>query len=115
VYIPVPTENECLTPWQQEHELSLLPSDWILIPDSENGDSIFRSFEFSDFQHAFVFMTEGAQLAEKNQHHPDWRNLYNVVNVTLTTDDKACLGSFDLALAHGLDYAYLRITKATEV
>eukprot|EP01035_Chromulina_nebulosa_P030940 gene30940-41181_t len=41
-----------------------------------------------DFQNAFLFMASSAQLAEKNQHHPDWRNLYNTVDVVLTTDDQ---------------------------
>ena len=48
----------------------------------------------------------GAQLAEKNQHHPDWRNLWNTVDITLTTDDKFCLSNFDIFLASGFDYLF---------
>ena len=59
-----------------------------------------------DFQNAFLFMASSAQLAEKNQHHPDWRNLYNTVDVVLTTDDQACLSTFDFELAQGMDLIY---------
>ena len=45
-------------------------------------------------------------MAEKNGHHPDWRNLYNTVDVTLTTDDKACLSTFDVEFAKGLNLLY---------
>jgi 4a-hydroxytetrahydrobiopterin dehydratase len=51
-------------------------------------------------------MASSAQLAEKNQHHPDWRNLYNTVDVVLTTDDQACLSTFDFELAQGMDLIY---------
>ena len=61
---------------------------------------------FLDFQNAFLFMASSAQLAEKNQHHPDWRNLYNTVDVVLTTDDQACLSTFDFELAQGMDLIY---------
>lgn len=60
----------------------------------------------TDFQNAFLFMASSAQLAEKNQHHPDWRNLYNTVDVVLTTDDQACLSTFDFELAQGMDLIY---------
>jgi 4a-hydroxytetrahydrobiopterin dehydratase len=56
-------------------------------------------------------MSSSAQLAEKNQHHPDWRNLYNTVDVTVTTDDKACLSTFDIELAQGMDALYTAQTK----
>lgn len=80
--------------------------EWNLVVNSTVGDSLTRTFEFSDFQNAFLFMAGSAQLAEKNQHHPDWRNLYNTVEVTLTTDDKACLSTFDIELAQGMDILY---------
>ena len=74
----------------------------------KDGDYISRSFSFTDFQGAFLWMTQSAQLAEKNQHHPDWKNLYNTVDVKLTTDDKMCLSSFDIQLAQGMDYLYTK-------
>ncbi|RYY75782.1 hypothetical protein EON63_19305 [archaeon] len=40
-------------------------------------DTITRTYTFADFQSAFYFMTQSAQLVEKNQHHPNWTNLYN--------------------------------------
>jgi pterin-4a-carbinolamine dehydratase len=62
--------------------------------NSVTGDSIQRSFEFYDFQEAFLFMSSVAQLAKTNQHRSDWHNLWNTFDITLTTDDKACLSTF---------------------
>ena len=92
----------CLNAEQTQMSLKTVP-DWTYAPNSVTGDAIKRTFVFNDFQEAFIFMAETAQLAEKNQHHPDWRNLWNTVEVTLTTDDKACLSSFDIELAQGMD------------
>jgi 4a-hydroxytetrahydrobiopterin dehydratase len=77
--------------------------EWTLVPDAVLGDSLTRTFVFADFQTAFYFMTQSAQLAEKNQHHPLWTNLWNTVEVKLTTDDKACISTFDFELAQGMD------------
>ena len=85
--------------------------EWTYVPNSVLGDSLTRTFEFPDFRSAFLFMTESAQLAEKNQHHPDWRNLYNTVSVIVTTDDKACLSTFDFELAEGMDLIYAKISQ----
>lgn len=87
---------------------SALPTvpEWTFVENIQLGNSIKRTFAFNNFREAFLFMSGGAQLAEKNQHHPDWRNLYNTVDVTLTTDDKACLSTFDIELAQGLDALY---------
>ena len=51
-------------------------------------------------------MNEVAQLAEKNDHHPNWSNLYSSVNVKLTTDDHHCLSSFDFQLAKAMDQLF---------
>lgn len=107
-YTTTNTTLTCLSKADEKKDLEALPG-WTLTEDKVAGDSIFRSYLFDDFQHAFLFMTEGAQLAETNQHHPDWRNLYNQVDVTLTTDDVPCLSTFDISLAHGLDLAYNRV------
>ena len=48
-------------------------------------------------------MSEVAQLAETNQHHPLWTNLWNEVDVTLNTDDQECLSTFDIKLAEAMD------------
>ncbi len=59
-------------------------SDWTY--DSER-DAIGRKFKFGDFTEAFAFMTRVALHAEKADHHPEWSNVYNNVEITLTTHD----------------------------
>lgn len=93
---------DCLPASDYSKYMLTVPS-WTL---NSTIPSIYRSFAFDDFKNAFLFMTAGAQLAEKNQHHPDWRNLYNTVEVTMTTDDKECLSTFDFEFAQGLDIVF---------
>lgn len=57
---------------------------------------------FSDFQQAFGFMTEVARLAEEMNHHPDWSNVYNQVQVRLTTHDAGGLTALDFTMAHAM-------------
>ncbi len=59
-------------------------SDWQHDPER---DAISRSFKFIDFTEAFAFMTRIALHAEKADHHPEWFNVYNRVDITLTTHD----------------------------
>ncbi len=54
---------------------------------TETNDKLFASFTFRDFVHAFAFMTEVAFLAEKMDHHPDWNNVWNRVEIRLSTHD----------------------------
>ncbi|WP_284124644.1 4a-hydroxytetrahydrobiopterin dehydratase [Parerythrobacter aestuarii] len=54
---------------------------------AEGKDAIFRSFAFKDFSEAWGFMNRVALLAEKQDHHPEWFNVYNRVEITLTTHD----------------------------
>lgn len=54
---------------------------------TEENNSLYRSFQFKDFTSAFAFMTQVAFLAEKMNHHPDWRNVYNTVEIRLNTHD----------------------------
>jgi len=54
---------------------------------AEENNRLRKTFEFKDFQEAFAFMTRVAFLAEKHQHHPNWSNVYNKVDIELTTHD----------------------------
>ena len=69
----------------------------------EARDAITRQFMFADFVEAFGFMTRVAILAEKADHHPEWSNVYNRVEVLLTTHDAGGLSTLDVALAKAID------------
>jgi len=65
--------------------------------------SIGREVRFADFSQAFGFMARVALLAEKADHHPDWRNVYNRVSITLSTHDAGGLTEKDVALARQIE------------
>ncbi|THU04421.1 4a-hydroxytetrahydrobiopterin dehydratase [Lampropedia puyangensis] len=67
------------------------------------GGVIRRVFVFADFTQAFAFMTQVAFHAEKADHHPEWANVYNRVDITLTTHDADGLSQRDVALAQVID------------
>ena len=69
----------------------------------EGRDAIQRNFKFADFNHAFAFMTSVALHAEKRDHHPEWFNVYNRVDVTLTTHDADGVSALDLDMAKFMD------------
>jgi 4a-hydroxytetrahydrobiopterin dehydratase len=69
----------------------------------EARDAITRSFTFRDFVEAFGFMTRVALLAEKADHHPEWSNVWNRVEILLTTHDAGGLSGRDIELAHAID------------
>lgn len=73
---------------------------WRVLPDR---DAIARTFKFKDFNAAFGFMTRAALVAEKMDHHPEWFNVYNRVDVTLSTHDAGGLTGRDVALAEAMD------------
>lgn len=75
-------------------------SDWSLVDDR---DAIHRGFRFADFRQAFGFMAQVALLAEKMDHHPEWKNVWNSVDVTLSTHDAGGLTELDLRLARAMD------------
>jgi 4a-hydroxytetrahydrobiopterin dehydratase len=72
-------------------------------------DAATRSFKFADFNTAFAFMTRVALAAEKADHHPEWFNVYNRVDITLTTHDAGGLSKRDAALAAVIDAAALAL------
>lgn len=76
---------------------------WALVPDR---DAIHRSFRFADFSEAFGFMSRVALLAEKQDHHPEWSNVWNRVEITLTTHDASGLSTRDIALAEAIDAVF---------
>lgn len=69
----------------------------------EGRDAITRSFTFSDFTAAFAFMTRVALIAEKMNHHPEWFNVYNRVDIVLSTHDADGLTARDISLAQAID------------
>lgn len=75
--------------------------------DAARG-AIAREFVFADFAQAFSFMTQVALAAEKLDHHPEWANVYNRVNIVLTTHDAGGLTERDFALARSADEAFER-------
>ncbi len=68
-------------------------------------DFITKVFRFEDFAQAFGFMTRIAIIADKMDHHPDWFNVYNRVDVTLTTHDAGGVTDKDLTLAQAMEHA----------
>ena len=75
---------------------------WVL---AEDGASIWKAFRFKTFVQAFGFMSESALAAEKLDHHPEWFNVYNKVDVTLTTHSADGLTELDFKLAEKMDKA----------
>jgi 4a-hydroxytetrahydrobiopterin dehydratase len=80
-------------------ELKHLPGTWTLAPDHK---SIHHSYKFKTFAEAWSFMTHVALLAEKMDHHPDWSNVYNKVDITLSTHEAGGVTQRDLALAQAI-------------
>jgi 4a-hydroxytetrahydrobiopterin dehydratase len=66
-------------------------------------DAIARTFTFKDFNEAFGFMARVALIAEKSDHHPEWRNVYKTVEVTLSTHDAGGVTMRDVALAKAMN------------
>jgi 4a-hydroxytetrahydrobiopterin dehydratase len=65
-----------------------------------------RAFEFSNFVEAFGFMTKVALEAEKLNHHPEWRNVYNKLNIDLVTHDIGGISNYDIKLAGAISRLY---------
>ena len=93
--MPIPR----LTDAERDAALARLPG-WRLRDD---GLAIERSLRFADFGEAFAFMARVALAAEKADHHPEWSNVWNKVEITLTTHDAGGLSARDVALAETID------------
>ena len=90
---------EKLSEEERKTWLSALPKWWL----ARDGDAIERKFEFDDFSEAFGFMARVALIAEKRDHHPEWFNVYNKVEITLTTHDAGGLSLRDVKMARKID------------
>ena len=93
--MPIPR----LTDAARDAALAELP-EWNL---REDGLAIGRNFVFGDFSEAFAFMTRVALLAEKADHHPEWSNVWNKVEIVLTTHDAGGLSQRDVEMARAID------------
>ena len=69
----------------------------------DGRDAISKTFKFEDFSAAFGFMARAALVAEKLNHHPEWTNVWNRVEVTLSTHDAGGLTELDIKLAEAMD------------
>lgn len=90
---------EALSEAERADALDGLP-DW---DHDEARDAITRRFVFADFPEAFAFMARVALIAERMDHHPEWSNVWNRVDITLTTHDCGGLSPRDVTLAQAID------------
>ncbi|MGV6812240.1 MAG: 4a-hydroxytetrahydrobiopterin dehydratase [Brevirhabdus sp.] len=79
---------------------ALLANGWAMV---DGRNAIFKTFQFTDFNAAFGWMTRMALWAEKWDHHPEWSNVYRTVEVVLTTHDAGGLTMKDVKLAQKMD------------
>ena len=86
---------------ESERTEALAGLDGWRFDEARNG--IARSFKFADFSAAFAFMTRVALAAEQADHHPDWSNVWNRVDVLLSTHDAGGVTEKDIALARRID------------
>ncbi|MER2507944.1 MAG: 4a-hydroxytetrahydrobiopterin dehydratase [Amaricoccus sp.] len=92
---------ETLGPTERAHDLPALgESGWGAVPER---DAIRKIWKFRTFSEAWGFMSRAALAAEKLDHHPEWTNVYNVVDVTLTTHSSGGLTALDVTLARRMD------------
>jgi 4a-hydroxytetrahydrobiopterin dehydratase len=85
----------------------LIGNGWTL---REDGRAISRSLKFKDFSQAFGFMTAVALKAERLDHHPEWSNVYNRVDITLTSHDVDGLTDRDIKMGTAINLLYGRFS-----
>ena len=78
----------------------LAETGWAAVP---GRDAIRKVWKFRNFSQAWGFMSRAALVAEKLNHHPEWKNVYNIVDVTLTTHDCHGISQLDIDLARAMD------------
>ena len=78
---------------------------------SDGRETMTKEFKFSNFKEAFSFMTIISLKAEEINHHPEWFNVYNKVQITLTTHDVSAISEKDIELAKFIDKSYLTFAK----
>lgn len=88
-----------LSPERRKALATELPG-WAMVP---GRDAITRTFALADFSAAFGMMTRIALVAERMDHHPEWRNVYNRLEITLSTHDAGGLTERDVKLAQAID------------
>ncbi|MDH4040387.1 MAG: 4a-hydroxytetrahydrobiopterin dehydratase [Gammaproteobacteria bacterium] len=88
---------EKLSPAEIDRRLQALP-DWVI-----DQRKLYRQFVFKDFVEAFGFMSRVALLAEAMNHHPEWSNVYNRVDIHLTSHDAGGISERDFTLANRID------------
>jgi 4a-hydroxytetrahydrobiopterin dehydratase len=88
-----------LDPAEREAARAELP-EWQMV---DGRDALTRTFRFADFSAAFGFMAQVALAAEKLDHHPEWLNVWNRVEITLSTHDAGGLTQRDVQLAKIID------------
>ena len=90
---------EKLSAEARKQALAALPG-WTEVAGRE---AIAKTFTFKDFNEAFGFMTRVALVAEKSDHHPEWRNVYKTVEVVLATHDAGGITARDIELAQAMN------------
>lgn len=100
---------DLITPADRETLLPALgETGWAAVP---GRDAIRKVLKFRNFSEAWGFMSRAALVAEKLNHHPEWKNVYNTVDIVLTTHDCQGLSRLDIDLAQAMD----RIAGPAEV